>query len=117
MIYNWYHSLLKHYKEGVDFSFNGDKLYSNIVWNTTPITLDALNELATQDTEETTLSEVRKQRNNLLQETDWRFRSDLNPSQAWKDYCQALRDITNDKSKWDVNSNGDVIVNWPTKPE
>ena len=37
---------------------------------------------------------VRTSRNDKLSETDWRFRSDMTPSQAWKDYCQALRDIT-----------------------
>lgn len=36
---------------------------------------------------------VRKERDVKLAETDWRFRSDMNPSQAWKDYCQALRDV------------------------
>ena len=38
-------------------------------------------------------NDVRQQRNKLLAETDWRFRSDMNPSQAWIDYCQALRDL------------------------
>ena len=37
--------------------------------------------------------EVRTQRNKLLVDTDWRFRSDMTPSQDWIDYCQALRDI------------------------
>ena len=36
---------------------------------------------------------LRQQRNQLLAATDWRFRSDLTPSQAWIDYCQALRDL------------------------
>ena len=36
---------------------------------------------------------VRQSRDKKLAETDWRFRSDMTPSQAWKDYCQALRDI------------------------
>jgi len=53
---------------------------------------------------------IRNQRNSLLAETDWRFRSDLNPSQAWIDYCQALRDITGQEGfPW--------AVQWPTKPE
>jgi hypothetical protein len=38
-------------------------------------------------------TEIRNERNRLLAETDWRFRSDMNPSQAWIDYCQALRDL------------------------
>ena len=48
-------------------------------------------------------------RDALLAETDWRFRSDMTPSQAWKDYCQALRDIpTQEGFPWDVQ--------WPEKP-
>jgi hypothetical protein len=53
--------------------------------------------------------EVRQQRNTILSKTDWRFRSDMNPSQAWIDYCQALRDITNqDGFPWNVQ--------WPVAP-
>lgn len=53
---------------------------------------------------------VRTERNLLLSETDWRFRSDMNPSQAWIDYCQALRDLPNQVGfPWDVQ--------WPIKPE
>ena len=37
--------------------------------------------------------QVRSQRDNRLSKTDWRFRSDMTPSQAWIDYCQALRDM------------------------
>jgi len=36
---------------------------------------------------------VRLTRDAELAKTDWRFRSDMTPSQAWKDYCQALRDV------------------------
>jgi len=36
---------------------------------------------------------VRQTRDAELAKTDWRFRSDMTPSQAWKDYCQALRDV------------------------
>jgi hypothetical protein len=54
-------------------------------------------------------AEVRAERNAKLSVTDWRFRSDMNPSQAWKDYCQALRDITAQAGfPWDVQ--------WPDMP-
>lgn len=36
---------------------------------------------------------ARNKRNSLLVKTDWRFRTDMNPSQAWIDYCIALRDV------------------------
>jgi hypothetical protein len=52
----------------------------------------------------------RAERNRRLAETDWRFRSDMNPSQEWIDYCQALRDVTAQAGfPWDIE--------WPVKPE
>ena len=39
------------------------------------------------------LKELREERNRRIELTDWRFRSDLSPSQEWKDYCVALRDL------------------------
>ena len=36
---------------------------------------------------------LREERNRRIALTDWRFRSDLSPSQEWKDYCVALRDL------------------------
>lgn len=59
--------------------------------------------------EEDKKQEVRNVRNSLLAKTDWRFRSDMNPSQAWKDYCQSLRDITAQSGfPWEVT--------WPETP-
>jgi hypothetical protein len=53
---------------------------------------------------------VRTTRDTKLAETDWRFRSDMTPSQEWKNYCQALRDVpTQEGFPW-------TIV-WPTQPE
>ena len=53
---------------------------------------------------------VRTSRDAKLAETDWRFRSDMNPSQEWIDYCQALRDITGQEGfPW--------TITWPTQPE
>ena len=52
---------------------------------------------------------VRASRDTKLSETDWRFRSDMTPSQAWKDYCQALRDVpTQSGFPW--------TVTWPDAP-
>ena len=65
---------------------------------------------------------LREERNRKLQETDWRFRSDLTPSQEWIDYCQALRDLPATFSPvLDIlMENGDRILkeqtDWPTKP-
>jgi len=60
---------------------------------------------------------LREQRNRLLAATDWRFRSDLTPSQAWIDYCQALRDLPANSTPA-LDENGQLTgVNWPTPPE
>jgi len=64
--------------------------------------------IAAKDAEQA--KSVRASRDTKLSETDWRFRSDMTPSQAWKDYCQALRDVpTQAGFPW-------TIV-WPTQPE
>lgn len=52
-------------------------------------------------------AKIRKRRNELIAETDWRFRSDMDTPQEWVDYCQALRDITSQETfphsvKWPV---------------
>jgi hypothetical protein len=53
---------------------------------------------------------VREDRDKRLAETDWRFRSDMNPSQAWADYCQALRDVP-------AQEGFPHDVTWPDQPE
>jgi hypothetical protein len=60
--------------------------------------------------DDTLAKEIRVERDKLLAATDWRFRSDLTPSQAWVDYCQALRDIT-------AQETFPQSVVWPTEPE
>ena len=54
-------------------------------------------------------SQMRSQRDSLLSQTDWRFRSDMTTSQAWIDYCQALRDIPQQ-----VGFPENVV--WPAEP-
>jgi len=59
---------------------------------------------------------LRLERDRLIQQTDWRFRSDLTPSQEWIDYCQALRDLpANSEPQLDENGNL-TNVNWPVPP-
>jgi len=53
---------------------------------------------------------VRASRDAKLAETDWRFRSDMTPSQEWKDYCQTLRDIPSQEGfPW--------TITWPVEPQ
>ena len=53
---------------------------------------------------------VRQTRDDKLSETDWRFRSDMTPSQAWKDYCQALRDVP-------LQEGFPWTITWPVEPQ
>ena len=62
---------------------------------------------AQKDTEQA--KSVRATRDAKLAETDWRFRSDMTPSQEWKDYCQALRDVPSQQGfPW--------TITWPEMP-
>lgn len=81
----------------------------NGVWTVTRIAV--AKDQAQIDTENTQkAADVREQRDRLLSATDWRFRTDMNPSQEWIDYCQALRDVPAQAGfPWDVQ--------WPSKPE
>tara|TARA_Y100000296_G_C5089392_1_gene214065 strand:+ start:540 stop:803 length:264 start_codon:yes stop_codon:yes gene_type:complete len=63
------------------------------------------------------MSFVRFHRTGLLRQSDWMSGSDVNMSDKWRTYRQALRDLP-------ANSNPDLDdelnltgVTWPTKPE
>tara|TARA_R100001509_G_scaffold143943_1_gene100036 strand:- start:132 stop:563 length:432 start_codon:yes stop_codon:yes gene_type:complete len=58
------------------------------------------------------LHKLRKERNRLLAETDWMANSDVTMSIAWRNYRQALRDITTQTPTDDALSN----IIFPTKP-
>ena len=70
------------------------------------------------------LKELREERNRRIALTDWRFRSDLSPSQEWIDYSQALRDLpANYSPTFDiVTEDGYPLVKednttpWPEEP-
>ena len=57
------------------------------------------------------LADLRQQRNELLEETDYLALSDVTMSDAWKTYRQQLRDITNSYQSID-----EAGFAWPTKP-
>tara|TARA_R100001440_G_scaffold75021_2_gene101247 strand:+ start:80 stop:490 length:411 start_codon:yes stop_codon:yes gene_type:complete len=62
------------------------------------------------------MAELRKQREELLKETDWMSASDYTMTDAWKTYRQALRDLpaNNKTASWDGATLGNVT--FPTKP-
>ena len=53
---------------------------------------------------------IRNQRDNLLQQTDWMALSDNTMTPEWASYRQALRDIT-------IQEGFPFSVDWPAKPE
>ena len=68
---------------------------------------------STTSEEQTTLinnkwGEVRIERERKLKDTDWRASSDLTLSDDWKNYRQALRDITTQSDPFNIT--------WPTEP-
>jgi len=59
------------------------------------------------------MRQLRIQRNQLLQQTDWWVLPDRAPTQAQLDYRQALRDLPQNSSP-ELDANGNLInVNWP----
>ena len=97
---------------------------NEIIWNDgnpTNITREQidtkLDEIQSEYDSTLSLELLREERNQRLQETDWRFRSDLTPSQEWIDYCQALRDLPSTALP-ELDEQGNLTnVTWPTKPE
>lgn len=63
------------------------------------------------------MRQLRIQRNQLLQQTDWRMVSDYPGSNQteWQTYRQALRDITTQSPSLDSDGNLTGIT-WPTPP-
>jgi len=89
-------------KRGLPELVNGEWI---VLWD---VLAKSQEEIAEQD--ERQAVEVRDSRNGKLAKTDWRFRSDMAPTQQWIDYCQALRDVTAQPGfPWSVT--------WPTQPE
>tara|TARA_R100000458_G_scaffold9204_1_gene7304 strand:+ start:1107 stop:1484 length:378 start_codon:yes stop_codon:yes gene_type:complete len=82
-------------------------------------TIEVINAKAAEIAAEMPLRLLRRTRNEILASTDWRANSDVEMSDDWKTYRQALRDIT--KTVTDDNirkamSNSTNHTSWPTKP-
>jgi len=59
-----------------------------------------------------TWEQVRRERDQALDDSDWRAVKDRTMSQAWKDYRTALRDLPQDN-----DTANDAADNWPEAPE
>ena len=118
MKYDISHALRKLYPEGAKFVQEGIE-YSGLKWvdeRPKPTEKELFDKIAELDSAEP-LKLLREERNRRLQETDWRFRTDLSPSQEWINYSQSLRDLPSTASP-KLDEQGNLInVTWPTKPE
>ena len=74
--------------------------------------VDAREKAWNDDAPNRRMTELRRQRDVLLAETDWMANSDVTMSTAWRNYRQALRDITTQTPTDDALSN----ITFPTKP-
>lgn len=86
--------------------------YSEIVWldDSDQPTEAEVNAKAQEIIDAKPLAELRKQRNQLLAETDWTANSDVTMSDEMRTYRQALRDLP-------ANISDPANPTWPTKPE
>ena len=118
MKYDISHAIRNLYPNGAKFVQEGLE-YSGLKWvdeRPKPTEKELMDKIAELDSAEP-LKLLREERNKRLQETDWRFRSDLTPSQEWIDYSQALRDLPSTASP-KLDEQGNLTnVTWPTKPE
>lgn len=113
------------YREAVDLLVNKQNALYQVVdnqiveWYETELEQPSQEEIQAKIQELETAEPMRllrEERNRRLQETDWRFRSDLSPRQDWYEYCQALRDLPSTASP-QLDEKGQLInVTWPTKP-
>ena len=91
----------------------------NLIWcspNVAQPTDDLINSKIQELEAEEPMRRLRIERDRLIALTDWRFRSDLSPSQAWIDYCQSLRDLpATTEPKLDEQGNL-TNVDWPEVP-
>ena len=69
-------------------------------------------EIVDQGQYDVTWQQVRKERDALLAQTDWRAVKDRTMSQAWKDYRTALRDLPQVH-----DTANDAADNWPVMPD
>ena len=61
---------------------------------------------------------LRKKRDKLLVESDWSQGGDVpvGIKTTYQTYRQELRDLPSNSSKWTMDDNGIVSINWPTSP-
>ena len=72
---------------------NGEYLFKNLESDVIGLTEEELLNKKEELQNAEPMRLLREERNRRIALTDWRFRSDLSPSQEWKNYCVALRNL------------------------
>jgi len=72
-------------------------------------TTEEINTKAAEIKKDLPYRKLRRQRKELLAETDWMANSDVTMTDAWKTYRQQLRDLP-------ANTSDPLNPTWPTKP-
>ena len=117
MIIDIHRALIELYPDGAGYIQQGLQ-YSGLKWTDSrpkPTEAEIQAKIAELEAAEP-MRLLRQERNKLLAETDWRFRIDQEPSQAWYDYCQALRDLP---ATAEPKLENEMLTNvtWPKVPE
>ena len=122
VIYRFSHILNQRYNSVTDFTFpdNEPHRYENMTWisSSEKPTKEQFITWMNEKNAESALAEVRVERNKKLVETDWTQGADVPNSikSPYQTYRQALRDFPSDTSKWTMDDNGMLSINWPTPP-
>ena len=117
MIIDIHRALIELYPDGAGYIQQGLQ-YSGLKWTDSrpkPTETEIQAKIAELEAAEP-MRLLRQERNKLLAETDWRFRIDQEPSQAWYDYCQALRDLP-ETAEPKLENEMLTNVTWPEVPE
>lgn len=67
-----------------------------------------------QQAKDSAMAQIRARRNQMLADTDWRYRRDLTTTPEWDSYCQALRDLP--QSIIASGADPRTFDDWPTTP-
>ena len=107
-------------KPGAQWTLNGED-YTGLTWldtkQTQPTETEVNSKISELDAAEP-MRLLREERDKRIAKTDWRASSDLEISNAWKIYRQALRDLPASASpKLDSNYELDLTyISWPIEP-
>ena len=127
IIYRVSHIIKERYTDvgvgGSHFSFpvGVAHTYGSMKWEHDSVPKPTESQLITWINEKNAASaivDVREQRNKKLVESDWSQGADIpvGIKTTYQTYRQELRDLPSNNSKWTMDDNGIVSINWPTKP-